>query len=136
MAIDRRNFLKCTTGAAILAAIVPTTSTLISCTQKPKKMNVNTLNVVAIAETSADRAEELKSICLGLIESTRKEEGCIAYELYQDITNPGKFTFIENWQSKEHLDVHLKTPHLVAAAAAFGKILTKELVIMMLNKIA
>ena len=136
MAIDRRNFLKCTTGAAILAAIVPTTSTLISCTQKPKKMNVNTLNVVAIAETSADRAEELKSICLGLIEPTRKEEGCIAYELYQDTTNPGKFTFIENWQSKEHLDVHLKTPHLVAAGAAFGKILTKELVIMMLNKIA
>lgn len=136
MAIDRRNFLKCTTGAALLAAIVPTTSTLISCTQKPKKMNVNTLNVVAIAETSADRAEELKSICLGLIEPTRKEEGCIAYELYQDTTNPGKFTFIENWQSKEHLDVHLKTPHLVAAGAAFGKILTKELVIMMLNKIA
>ncbi len=136
MAIDRRNFLKCTTGAAILAAIVPSTSTLISCTQKPKKMNVNTLNVVAIAETSADRAEELKSICLGLIELTRKEEGCIAYELYQDITNPGKFTFIENWQSKEHLDAHLKTPHLVAAGAAFGKILTKELVIMMLNKIA
>ncbi len=136
MAIDRRNFLKCTTGAAILAAIVPTTSTLISCTQKPKLMNVNTLNVVAIAETSADRAEELKSICLGLIELTRKEEGCIAYELYQDITNPGKFTFIENWQSKEHLDAHLKTPHLVAAGAAFGKILTKELVIMMLNKIA
>ncbi len=136
MAIDRRNFLKCTTGAAILAAIVPTTSTLISCTQKPKLMNVNTLNVVAIAETSADRAEELKSICLGLIEPTRKEEGCIAYELYQDTSNPGKFTFIENWQSKEHLDVHLKTPHLVAAGAAFGKILTKELVIMMLNKIA
>ena len=136
MAIDRRNFMKCTTGAAILAAIVPSTSTLISCTQKPKKMNVNTLNVVAIAETSADRAEELKSICLGLIELTRKEEGCIAYELYQDITNPGKFTFIENWQSKEHLDAHLKTPHLVAAGAAFGKILTKELVIMMLNKIA
>ena len=136
MAIDRRNFLKCTTGAAILAAIVPTTSTLISCTQKPKLMNVNTLNVVAIAETSADRAEELKSICLGLIEPTRKEEGCIAYELYQDTSNPGKFTFIENWQSKEHLDAHLKTPHLVAAGAAFGKILTKELVIMMLNKIA
>ena len=99
-------------------------------------MITNTLNVVAIAETSPDRAEELKSVCLGLVEPTRKEAGCISYDLFQDVTIPGKFTFIENWQSKEHLDAHLKTPHLVSAGAAFGKILTKELVIMMLNKIA
>ena len=136
MATDRRNFLKNATGAALLAAIVPASSTLLSCKQKPKKMNENTLKVVAIVETSAEKAEELKSICLGVIEPTRKEEGCISYELYQDINNPGKFTFIENWQSKEHLDIHLKTPHLVAAGEAFGKILTKELVILMLNKLA
>jgi quinol monooxygenase YgiN len=99
-------------------------------------MNRNTLQVVAIAETSADRAEELKSVCLGLIEPTRKEKGCISYELFQDTRNPGRFTFIENWQSKEHLDVHLKTPHLVKAGEAFGKILTSELMILMLNKLA
>ena len=99
-------------------------------------MPKNTLNVVAIAETSPDRAEELKKVCLGLIEPTRKEAGCISYNLYQDTTNPGKFTFIENWQSKEHLDVHLKSPHLVAAGAAFGKIVTKEMIVLMLNKIS
>ena len=98
-------------------------------------MTVNTLNVVAIAETSADRAEELKSVCLGLVEPTRKEEGCISYNLYQDIDNPGKFTFIENWESKGHLDAHLKTPRFISAGEAFGKILTKELVVMMLNKL-
>ena len=98
-------------------------------------MSTNTLNVVAIAETSTERVDELKAICLGLIEPTRKEKGCISYELYQDATNPGRFTFIENWQSKEHLDVHLKTPHLMAAAAAFGTILTKELSIILLNKL-
>jgi len=136
MATDRRNFLKCTTSATLLAVIVPTSWTLLSCKQNPKKMNENTLKVVAIAETSTDRAEELKSICLGLIEPTRKEKGCISYELYQDTTNPGLFTFIENWESQEHLDIHLKTPHLVAAGEAFGKILTKELVILMLNKLA
>jgi len=135
MESTRRDFLKFTTGTAVLAALVPASSTLLSFTQKTKKMSANSLNVVAIAETSADRAEELKSICMGLIEPTRKEEGCISYDLYQDTTNPGRFTFIENWKSKEHLDVHLKTPHLVAAGAAFGKIVTKEMVVMMLNKL-
>lgn len=136
MTTDRRKFLKYATGAALLAFVGPTSSTLISCKQKPKKMSKNTLHVVAIVETSAERAEELKSICLGVIEPTRKEDGCISYELYQDTTNPGKFTFIENWQSKDHLDVHLKTPHLVAAGEAFGKILTKELILLMLTKLA
>jgi quinol monooxygenase YgiN len=137
MVTDRRNFLKNASRAALLTAIVPASSTLISCKQKPVKMSENnTLKVVAIAETSSDRAEELKSICLGLIEPTRKEKGCISYELYQDITNPGKFTFIENWQSKEHLDIHLKSPHLIAAGEAFGKVVTKDLIILMLNKLA
>jgi len=99
-------------------------------------MSKDTLKVVAIAETSADKAEELKKVCLGLIEPTRKENGCIAYELYQDSTNPGIFTFVEEWESKEHLDVHLKSPHLVAAGEAFGKLVTKDLVVLMLNKLA
>ncbi len=96
---------------------------------------MSTINVVAIAETSSERAEELKEVCLGLIEPTRKEEGCISYDLYQDVTNPGKFTFIENWQSKEHLDAHLNTPHFLSAANAFGKIVTKELSVILLNKL-
>jgi len=136
MTTNRRNFLKISTGTVLLSALVPASATLISFKQKKTKMPKNTLNVVAIAETSPDRAEELKKVCLGLIEPTRKEAGCISYNLYQDTTNPGKFTFIENWQSKEHLDVHLKSPHLVAAGAAFGKIVTKEMIVLMLNKIS
>ena len=114
---------------------MPVSSTLISCKQKPKNMNKSTLKVVAIAETSAERAAELKEVCLGLIEPTRKESGCISYELYQDSTNPGRLTFIEEWESQEHLDVHLKTPHLVAAGESFGKIVTKDLMVIMLNKL-
>jgi quinol monooxygenase YgiN len=136
MTTTRRDFLKTASGAALLALFVPASSTLISCKQKPKKMNEKTLTVVAISETTPEKAEELKSICLGLIEPTRKEEGCISYELYQDITNPGKFTFVENWKSEEHLNIHLKSPHLTSAAEAFGKILTKDLIILRLNKIA
>lgn len=133
---DRRSFIRNSTGAALFVALLPVSSTLISSKQKPKKMNKSTLKVVAIAETSSDKAMELKNVCLGLIEPTRKESGCISYELYEDTTNPGRFTFIEEWESQEHLNVHLKTPHLVAAGEAFGKIVTKDLVILMLNKIA
>jgi quinol monooxygenase YgiN len=136
MTNNRRSFIRNSAGAALFAAMSPVSSTLISSEQKPKKMNKSTLKVVAIAETSIDKAMELKKVCLGLIEPTRKESGCISYELYEDTTNPGKFTFIEEWESQEHLDIHLKTPHLVAAGEAFGKIVTKDLVILTLNRLA
>jgi quinol monooxygenase YgiN len=136
MVTNRRNFIKNSAGAALFAAMVPVSSTLISSKQKPKKMNKSTLKVVAIVETSSEKATELKNVCLRLIEPTRKESGCISYELYEDTTNPGRFTFIEEWESQEHLDVHLKTPHLVSAGEAFGNIVTKDTVILMLNKIA
>jgi quinol monooxygenase YgiN len=135
MATDRRSFIIKSTGAALFAALLPVSSTLISCKQKTKNMNKSTLKVVAIAETSAERAAELKEVCLGLIEPTRKESGCISYELYQDSTNPGRLTFIEEWESQVHLDIHLKTPHLVAAGESFGKIVTKDLMVIMLNKL-
>lgn len=99
-------------------------------------MSENRIQVVAIATTSADKSEELKSICKRLIEPTRKEQGCTSYELYQDTDDRGKFVFIENWQSQEYLDVHLKSPHLLAAVEAFDKIITEEIVIMKLNKLA
>jgi quinol monooxygenase YgiN len=136
MEISRRNFLKNSAGAALMIAAIPATSTLISCNQTAKKMNEQALTVVALLETSAEKADELKKVCLGLIEPSRKDEGCISYELYQDTTNPGKFTFIEKWKSKELLDAHLKAPHLVAAAEVFGKILIKELQVILLDKIA
>jgi quinol monooxygenase YgiN len=136
MSQSRRSFLKDASGVALMAAVIPASFTLVSSKQKPDKMIEKALKVVAIAETSADKADELKSICLGLIEPTRKESGCISYELYQDQDNRGKFVFIETWQSREHLDNHLKTPHLVAGGEAMGKIVTKDLIVMMLDNLA
>jgi quinol monooxygenase YgiN len=136
MATSRRSFIRNSAEAALFAAMLPVSSTLISSKQKSGNMNKKTLKVVAIAETSADKATELKKVCLGLIEPTRKESGCISYQLFEDITNPGRFTFIEEWESQEHLDVHLKSPHLVAASEAFGKIVTKDLIVIMLNQLA
>jgi quinol monooxygenase YgiN len=52
---------------------------------------------------------------LGLIEPTRKEEGCITYELLQNKADPTDFTFVEEWQSENVLDRHAASDHLKAA---------------------
>ena len=48
-----------------------------------------------------------------LITETRKEEGCISYELFQDINSENIFFLIEEWESKEDLEKHKLTDHII-----------------------
>lgn len=48
-----------------------------------------------------------------MVEATNEfDEGCIQYELFQDIENPQIFSMIEQWESKEALDAHLDAKHM------------------------
>ncbi len=61
--------------------------------------------------------EQLEQRLLALIEPTRKEPGCVQYDLHRHLTEPGRFVFYEKWESEEILNRHLQSPHLKAFAA-------------------
>jgi quinol monooxygenase YgiN len=46
------------------------------------------------------------------VTATRKEKGCLQYELQQDLENPRHFVFYEKWKSVAALEEHFKTAHL------------------------
>jgi quinol monooxygenase YgiN len=48
-----------------------------------------------------------------IIPTVRSEAGCHRYELFADIFHPGVFHFIEEWESRKHLDEHIATPHML-----------------------
>lgn len=47
-----------------------------------------------------------------IIPIVRKEPGCIRYELLSDVYTPGLFVFHEEWESEDHLNAHIATPHM------------------------
>mmetsp|Transcript_9068 Transcript_9068/g.21686 ORF Transcript_9068/g.21686 Transcript_9068/m.21686 type:complete len:101 (-) Transcript_9068:52-354(-) len=65
----------------------------------------------------AEFIEAGKAVC----EATRKEEGCIYYDLVQDQEDGSTFQMVEKWTSAAALDTHLKTDHV----GAFGKACTE-----------
>jgi quinol monooxygenase YgiN len=75
---------------------------------------VKAITVVATFEARPGKEAELKQALLVLIAPTRKEAGCINYDLHVSSENPAKFLFHENWTTKELLDKHLKSPHIEA----------------------
>ena len=46
-----------------------------------------------------------------LIEKSRQEEGCISYNLFQDINDASVFAFIEEWQDKKAIELHNNSEH-------------------------
>lgn len=70
------------------------------------------LTIVARIEAKNGNAEFVKEAMLKLLEPTRKEVGCIQYDLHQDNENPNVFVFHEQWESEAHLQDHLNIAHI------------------------
>ena len=48
-----------------------------------------------------------------LIAPTRKEEGCLRYDLHRSVEGPGAFLLHEIWETREHHTAHTKTDHFL-----------------------
>ena len=71
-----------------------------------------TLRVIARVTSLPEKVDELKSILLNLIEPTRREAGCLSYQLLQDKTNATEFVFVEEWASSSAEEAHMRSSHL------------------------
>ncbi|QLE86561.1 antibiotic biosynthesis monooxygenase [Shewanella sp. Scap07] len=76
------------------------------------------LTIVANIIAKEAHIELVKAELLKLIDTTRKEPGCINYDLHQDNQSPAHFVFYENWQSRELWQTHMGNTHLQQYMAA------------------
>lgn len=74
----------------------------------------NILHVVAHIEAVAGHEALVREVLSGYCEPTRAEAGCLRYDLFEDLEHPGKFTFVEEWESEAHLQAHSQSDHLNA----------------------
>ena len=69
------------------------------------------LKLIAEDYIQPDKINEVLTFYQELIEKTRTEAGCIAYDLYHDHKQTGHFVFIEEWIDREALDLHVQSEH-------------------------
>lgn len=70
--------------------------------------------IVVIAHFTAKpgKEEELSMFLQGLVEPTRREPGCIRYELSQDLDEPATFSFVETFADRAGFDAHCRMPYI------------------------
>lgn len=89
-------------------------------------MNTKQITVAAFLKGKPGKESQMRTELLALVAPSRKDGGCLSYDLHQSSEDPAQFLFYENWASKADLDAHLQTPAFKAAFAKIGQLVAEE----------
>jgi quinol monooxygenase YgiN len=98
-------------------------------------MNAKSLTVIAQIKVKPGKESQVRQELLSLVAPSRKDAGCLNYDLHQALDNPNLFMFHENWTCKAHLDQHLQKPDLQAVLGRVGQLVAEPPQITLWEKI-
>ncbi|MEH6727472.1 MAG: putative quinol monooxygenase [Hyphomicrobiales bacterium] len=70
--------------------------------------------LIATLEIKPGSLPDIMAAVTPCIEATRKEAGCVSYDLVHSLTDENTLMFIERWKDKAALDAHFQETHLIA----------------------
>ena len=82
------------------------------------------LTIIARPTVDPERLTEVQAAMLDLVAATRKEAGCIRYELHQDNDDPTRFVFVESWETRALWRAHMDGPAIAAFNARISGAIT------------
>ena len=82
-------------------------------TRSAAKLPKEAVTLVVILRAKGGQQGLLEAEIRALIGPTRREEGCLIYDLHHAIDTPGTFLLHEVWATRDHHRLHMKTPHFL-----------------------
>ena len=77
------------------------------------KLPKSAVTLVVILRAREGQELLLEAELRALVAPTRKEEGCIRYDLFRSTDAPNAFLLHEVWESREHHTEHTRTAHFL-----------------------
>ena len=93
------------------------------------------IKVVAKSFAKPDKLNKILELSAEMVEKTVKEEGCIKYELFQDIKAPEVLVIIEEWESEEALSRHMASEHFRRIVPQLNELREKASEVNILKKL-
>src|SRR5260221_6733261 len=75
------------------------------------------VDVIAHIQAAPGEDATVREAWKSFVAPTGAEEGCLRYDLFQDIADSTKFTFIEEWANLAVLKTHSLSDHIAAGRA-------------------
>lgn len=89
--------------------------------------------VYAIAQVKADKKNEFETVVKDLIKASKSDKGCISYNCGSVQGQENTYTFIEQWQSMEDLQSHMKQLHFREAVEKLSAVTSQALDVNVVN---
>jgi quinol monooxygenase YgiN len=80
---------------------------------KDGKLPKEALTLVVLLKSREGQEPLLEAELRALVGPTRKEDGCITYDLHRGADTPSSFLLHEVWESREAHRLHTQTPHFI-----------------------
>jgi quinol monooxygenase YgiN len=80
---------------------------------KDGKLPKEALTLVVLLKSREGQEPLLEAELRALVGPTRKEDGCIIYDLHRGADTPNSFLLHEVWESREAHRLHTQTPHFI-----------------------
>lgn len=81
------------------------------------------IQIVAKHIVKQDQIDRFITLAKKLVAETQKsDEGCIHYDLFQDLHDPKILTIIEQWESQDLLDKHMSAAHFKEIVPQLGEL--------------
>jgi len=69
------------------------------------------ITIIAKSVVKKGMKENFRQTARELIIKSQQEEGCISYNLYEDMDNADVLVFIEEWKDREAIQMHNESKH-------------------------
>lgn len=83
------------------------------------------VKVIARISSKAEATAQVRQVLQELVGPSRKESGCVSYELFEEVESPPDFITVEQWADERAFDAHMATPHVAQAIAKAGSLLAQ-----------
>jgi len=77
------------------------------------KLSKDAVTLIVLLKCHAGQEPLLEAELRALVGPTRREGGCITYDLHRASSGPGAYLLHEVWASREHHRLHTLTPHFI-----------------------
>jgi len=91
----------------------------------PNALSSAAVHVVARHFAKPETVAEVRDVLVSLIPLSRAEPGCLKYELFQNVSDPTDFTFMETFASDAALAVHAASPYVADIPARLSGLMAK-----------
>lgn len=93
-------------------------------------------HIICTVHSKREHREAVKALLLELVEPARMEDGCLYYDLYQQIGDRNTFFILDGWASEEAVALHTAHPNVPRVVEQLKPLLASPLVVITSSRVS